>query len=60
MRWGLRKRMQAGTYLAPSTPFGYKIQDGEYIIVPNEAEIVRYIFESYVSGNGMDASPACG
>ena len=55
MRWGLRKRMQAGTYLAPSTPFGYKIQDGEYIIVPNEAEIVRYIFESYVSGNGMDA-----
>ena len=52
--------MQAGTYLAPSTPFGYKIQDGEYIIVPNEAEIVRYIFESYVSGNGMDASPACG
>ena len=58
MRWGLRKRMQAGTYLAPSTPFGYKIQDGEYIIVPNEAEIVRYIFESYVSGNGMDAIAA--
>ncbi len=58
MRWGLRKRMQAGTYLAPSTPFGYKIQDGEYIIVPNEAEIVRYIFESYVSGSGMDAIAA--
>ena len=58
MRWGLRKRMQAGTYLAPSTPFGYKIQGGEYIIVPNEAEIVRYIFESYVSGIGMDAIAA--
>lgn len=36
----------------------YKIQDGEYIIVPNEAEIVRYIFESYVSGIGMDAIAA--
>ena len=58
MRWGLRKRMQAGTYLAPSTPFGYKIQDEEYIIVPNEAKIVRYIFESYVSGSGMDAIAA--
>lgn len=50
--------MRTDRYLAPSTPFGYKIQDGEYIIVPNEAEIVRYIFESYVSGNGMDAIAA--
>lgn len=58
MRWGLRKQMQAGTYLPPSTPFGYKIQDRQYTIVPDEAEIVKYIFENYVSGLGMDTIAA--
>lgn len=54
MRWSYQKRMEAGVYLPPSTPFGYSITNGKYEIVYEEAEIVKYIFEQYVSGQGMD------
>ncbi len=36
-------------------PYGYKILDKQYIAEENEAKIVKYIFESYVSGNSVRA-----
>ena len=52
MRWSVQKRMKDGSYLSSSTPYGYRIENRNYVIVEQEAEIVRWIFESYVSGMG--------
>ena len=40
MIWSINRRMKNGTYLASHTPNGYRIENGEYVIVDNEAEIV--------------------
>ena len=31
-------------------PFGYKMENGAVVIVPEEAEIIRKIFNDYVAG----------
>ena len=42
--------MKNGTYLASHTPYGYRIENGEYVIVENEAEVVKQIFKRYLLG----------
>src|SRR5699024_5243566 len=49
-KWGIRKRFEAGipkrTYI-----FGYTYDEqGNYVIVPEQAETVRYIFDLYETG----------
>ena len=49
-KWGIRKRFEAGipkrTYI-----FGYTYdKQGNYVIVPEQAETVRYIFDLYETG----------
>ena len=50
MKWGIRKKMQAGTYVNCATPFGYRQQDHQLVLEKNEAAVVRLIFEKYLSG----------
>ncbi|MDE7398801.1 MAG: recombinase family protein [Oscillospiraceae bacterium] len=52
-RMGVRKRMMDGTYKTASTPFGYDYVDGKLQINPEKAEIVKQIFDWYLSGIGM-------
>ena len=52
VRWSIEKRMQDGTYRSSSAPYGYRIENGEYVIVEQEAETVRWIFRSYLEGKG--------
>ncbi|MCM1486736.1 MAG: recombinase family protein [Firmicutes bacterium] len=52
-RLGIKKRMMDGTYKNASTPFGYDYVDGKLKINPQNAKVVRQIFEWYVSGFGM-------
>lgn len=52
MRWSYQKRMQSGEYIPNSSPYGYTIKKGELIINEAEAEIVRRIFDMYLSGIG--------
>ena len=54
-RWGNRKRMEAGTYLPSSMPYGYRLIDKEIVIEPNEAMVVCQIYQDYLSGMGADA-----
>lgn len=51
-RWAIQKRFRDGTYRPAKAPFGYDLVDGKYVINPTEAEIVRSIFEQYISGVG--------
>ena len=55
VKFGMRRRMEGGRTLLNHTQFlGYtKGEDGELKIVPEEAEIVRKIFDLYVQGNGV-------
>ncbi len=49
MKWGVRKRMQAGIYTG-TAPFGYKRIDHHLVPDENEAPIVRDIFRQFLSG----------
>ncbi len=50
-KWKIRKKFEEGI---PCTTYmlGYKNQDGRFVIVPEEAELVRYIYNEYLSGKG--------
>lgn len=51
IKWGIQKRMKAGTFAFRYNILGYrKGADGQPEIVPEEAEIVRTIFNMYVDG----------
>ena len=45
-----RERMKRGEYVAGTAPYGYRYQDKQLVIFEPEAETVRWIFESYLSG----------
>ena len=45
-----RERMKRGEYVAGTAPYGYRYQDKQLVIFEPEAETVRWIFKSYLSG----------
>lgn len=51
VRWAFKRRFEQGKLIAnPNTPYGYKLnKEGELEIVPEEAKIVKRIFEEYAS-----------
>ncbi|MCU6720725.1 recombinase family protein [Porcipelethomonas ammoniilytica] len=55
VRWGIRSKMKNGTVKFHSAPFGYNLYDGDLIINPREAEIVKSIFKMFLSGMGYDS-----
>lgn len=50
IRWGVQKRMQEGTYLPSSVPYGYRLKNRELEIELSEALIVNEIFREYLRG----------
>lgn len=52
-RWSYQHRMQSGTFLPSSMPYGYVIRDRKIEIDEEQAEVVREIFSSYLSGMNM-------
>ncbi len=55
-KWSIQRRMAAGTFKMPYVPYGYcRDKNGNMIIEPDEAEVVRYIFDTVLSGYGTDA-----
>ena len=54
VKWGIQKRMRAGTYSVRFNMLGYrKDHDGNPIIVPEEADLVRKIFHMFLDGASM-------
>ena len=51
----VRMRMENGNYFGGSVPYGYRMVDKEFVIVPEEAEKVKMIYKLYLSGIGMNA-----
>lgn len=50
LRWGIRKRMESGTYHTSSAPYGYKQVNYDLIPIPGQIEIVRGIFDAFLQG----------
>ena len=55
-RWSIVRRFQNGTYVISSPAYGYqKDENGNLIIQPEEATIVRRVFDEYLGGKGSYA-----
>lgn len=52
VKWGIRKRMQAGLPYANGhmNVYGYRWEGDEMVIVPEEAAIVRRIYQNFLDG----------
>ena len=53
-KWRIRKNFREGKPWN-GVMLGYRQQNGKYIVVPEEAEIVRRIYAEYLDGKGLDA-----
>ena len=47
-----RMRMEDGTYINPSIPYGYRLKGGVWVIEESEAANVREIYRLYLEGYG--------
>lgn len=47
-------RMEDGTFISPNVPYGYRLENGDMIIVEEEAARIRKVFELYLSGMGAN------
>ncbi len=52
VKWSYQKRFEKGEVKAFSAPFGYDLCDGKLMINDAQAEIVKSIFNMFLSGNG--------
>ncbi|WP_097015227.1 recombinase family protein [Anaerocolumna aminovalerica] len=50
IKWAIKKGFEKGEPHSASRAFGYEWDGDQYIIVPDEAEAVRFIFEQYLAG----------
>ena len=51
----LRMKMENGSFVTTNAPFGYFVdKDGSLKVIPEQAEIVKRIFELYLSGHGVE------
>lgn len=53
VKWGVRKRFQSGEIgVANKHILGYRYDEGlrKYVMIPKEAEIVRWMFQMYIDG----------
>lgn len=55
VKWGKRKKFAQGQTKGITPPYGYKCQGDKWVIVPEEAEIVKRLFHEYLSGKAKTA-----
>ena len=52
-KWGIRKRFQDGIQCMRYQVYGYRWEGDALAIVPEEAEVVRRIYRTYLEGKGQ-------
>ena len=50
IQWGIKRKSEEGLFSSYKHFMGYRCVEGELVIVPEQAEIVRLIFELYLKG----------
>lgn len=52
-RWSVVRRFQDGTFIIGEPAYGYvNDEDGNLILMPEEAKVVRMMFDEYLNGTG--------
>ena len=51
-KWRIQKLYESGKPAGGHT-YGFRLEDGKYVIVPEEAEVVRRVFSLYLEGKGL-------
>lgn len=54
LKWSYRRRMKSGDFITSKDLLGYFFQNNTLVPNPKEVPIVKYIFNSYLSGKGME------
>ena len=54
-KWSVQKRFEQGKFVIGFPPYGYRNENGRMVIIPEQAEIVRWIFGAYMNGKGSGA-----
>ena len=54
-KWSVKKRFMDGSFIIAYPPYGYANINGEMIVVPEEAKIVKEVFEMCLSGKSTHA-----
>lgn len=53
VRWAKKRMIENGQIILPYNMHGYTMEDGKVVIVEEEAEMIRKIFELYLKGLGF-------
>ena len=54
-KWAIKKRMSSGAFKIVYPPYGYtRDADGNMVIEPDEASVIRFIFSNILAGYGTD------
>lgn len=51
-KWSIQRRFQNGTFKISYPPYGYENIDGQMVVNPKQAEVVKYIFSAALLGKG--------
>ena len=51
-KWSIKHRFEEGTFIISYPPYGYENKEGRMVIVPEEAAVVRDIFNMTINGMG--------
>ena len=54
MKWKIKKDFEQGIMWGGNSCYGYKLEDKQLIMIPEEADKVRLIFQLYIEGKGAD------
>ena len=55
IKWRIQKKYEEGRVHTHQKMLGYRWEGDEMVVVPEEAETVRFIFDAYISGMGCKA-----
>ena len=50
IKWAIRKRFEQGIPNGHKAPYGYEWDGEKYRIIPEQGEVVRFIFKQYLAG----------
>lgn len=53
MKWRIKQDFKTGVIWGGGDCYGYRIVDKKHIVVPDEAEIVKKVFDWYINGRGF-------
>ena len=54
-KWSIQKRFQNGTYKISYPPYGYANDNGQMVVVPEQAIVIKRIFHEALLGKGTRA-----